>query len=321
MLGCAALMLVDGTWVDTGIPRTPAGEFQRQLAQFRSWITPDGAPGPTGEGGFAAASGRYHLYAYIGCPWAQRALIFRTLKGLEPLVDVSYAHSMGRQGWMFEPGSDCCDQLFDARFVHQIYTKAAPHYTGTTTVPVLWDTQHETIVSNESADIIRMFNTAFDELTDNRRDYYPERLRAEIDAINDRVYRCVNNGVYRVGFAATQAIYDAAIDELFETLDMLDARLGTQRYLVGDELTEADWRLFPTLIRFDVAYYSAFRCNIKRLVDYPNLWAYARALYQMPGIAETVDLDVYRHGYHSITGLARVVPRGPSLDLDAAHGR
>lgn len=298
---------------------TEDGEFVRQDSQFRHWITPDGAPGPSGEGGFAAEPGRYHLYVSLACPWAHRTLIFRILKGLEDLIDVSVVNPyMFDAGWSFDPHPGSTeDRVHGLEYLHQIYTRAQPEYTGIVTVPVLWDTTRETIVNNESAEIIRMFNSAFDALTARSEDYYPEPLRAEIDAVNDRVYETVNNGVYRAGFAATQAAYEQAFERLFATLDWLEARLGERRTLVGDQWTEADWRLFTTLVRFDAVYYSHFKCNRRRLMDYPRLWAYTRALFQSPGIAGTVDLGqikTHYYGSHKNLNPSGIIPCGPELD-------
>jgi putative glutathione S-transferase len=310
-------------WFET---ESEGGEFVREDSQFRHWITPDGAPGPSGEGGFKAEAGRYHLYVSYACPWAHRTLIFRKLKGLEDLVSVDVVHPfMGEPGWHFEtyPGATA-DRLHGFDFLHQVYTQSEPHYTGIVTVPVLWDKRDGRIVNNESSEIIRMFNTAFDGLTGNAEDYYPEALRADIDAINAQVYENVNNGVYRAGFATTQEAYEAAYERLFETLEVLEMRLSRQRYLVGDHLTEADWRLFTTLVRFDAVYYSHFKCNRRRLVDYPNLWGFTRELYQMPGIADTVNLDhIKRHYFtsHDWINPGRIIPAGPDIDFSAPHGR
>jgi glutathionyl-hydroquinone reductase len=305
---------------------TEDGEFVRKDSRFRNWITPDGIPGPTGEGGFAAEPGRYHLYVSWACPWAHRTLIFRHLKGLEDLISVSVVNPyMLEPGWSFEPHPGSTpDHLHGARYMHELYTRADPDYTGIVTVPVLWDRQRDTIVNNESAEIIRMFNSAFDAFTDRREDYCPEALRPEIEAVNKRVYETVNNGVYRAGFATTQAAYDRAFDSLFDSLDWLEARLATQRYLVGGQLTEADWRLFTTLVRFDAVYYSHFKCNRKRLIDYPNLWAFTRELYQTRDVAATVNLEqIKTHYFGSHKGLnpSGIIPRGPALDFGAPHGR
>ena len=310
-------------WLES---ETREGEFVRQDSQFRHWITPDGSPGPTGEGGFAAEAGRYHLYVSWACPWAHRTLIFRKLKGLEDLISVSVVNPyMHEPGWSFDPHPGSTpDHLHGARYMHELYARADPQYTGIVTVPVLWDRKRDTIVNNESAEIIRMFNSAFDALTDRREDYYPQALCAEIDAVNERVYETVNNGVYRAGFATSQDAYDRAFDALFDSLDWLEACLAGQRYLVGGQITEADWRLFTTLVRFDAVYYSHFKCNRRRLVDYPNLWGFARELYQVEGIAETVHLEqikTHYYGSHEQLNPSGIIPRGPLLDFGAPHGR
>ena len=320
-------LLINGelkpNWFET---ESEGGEFVREDSQFRHWITPDGAAGPSGEAGFKAEAGRYHLYVSYACPWAHRTLIFRQLKGLEDLISVDVVHPfMGEPGWHFDayPGATG-DRHYGFDFMHQVYTLADPGYTGIVTVPVLWDKDEKRIVNNESSEIIRMLNSAFDGITGNTEDYYPAALRPEIDAINEAVYDNVNNGVYRAGFATTQEAYEAAFDRLFETLDDLERRLSTQRYLVGDRLTEADWRLFTTLVRFDAVYYSHFKCNRCRLMDYPNLWAFTRELYQVPGIAETVNMDhIKRHYFtsHDWINPGRIIPKGPALDFEAPHGR
>ena len=319
-------LLIDGVWHDRWYDtKTSGGRFQRQDSSFRNWVTQDGAPGPTGEGGFKAEAGRYHLYVSYACPWAHRTLIFRALKGLEDAIGVDVVHwNMAEQGWPFRPDEGLSDSLYDSEFLHQIYTRAKPDYTGRVTVPVLWDKQRETIVSNESSEIIRMLNSAFVGVAGNDRDFYPEALRSEIDEINDLVYRTVNNGVYRAGFATTQEAYEEAVTALFATLDKLEARLAGQRYLAGDRITEADWRLFTTLLRFDPVYVGHFKCNLKRLVDYPNLWAYTRELYQVPGVAETVNMThIKRHYYgsHGAINPTGVVPLGPEIDFAAPHER
>lgn len=324
-------LLVDGQWHDQWYDTSKTGgRFVREEAQFRNWITADGAPGPSGEGGFEAASGRYHLYVCMACPWAHRALILRKLKGLEDHISVSAVHpDMLSNGWQFNgpampSGTPVGDQLFGYDYHHQVYTRAQPDYTGRVTVPLLWDTRKDTIVSNESADIIRMLNSAFDQITGNTTDYYPEALRSEIDRINERVYHRVNNGVYKTGFATTQEAYEEAFDELFATLDWLDDLLAERRYLAGARLTEADWRLFTTLVRFDAVYVGHFKCNLRRIADYPNLSNYLRELYQVPGISNTVDLThIKRHYYysHDTINPTRVVPKGPELDLSAPHDR
>jgi putative glutathione S-transferase len=322
-------VLVDGAWAQEDAKAlTPGadGRYRRVASQLRNWVSADGAPGPSGEGGFAAEAGRYHLYVAINCPWAHRAWIMRKLKGLEDVISLSIALPRRTdEGWVFDNRSErFADTVLGVDALHQVYHRAEPHYSGRVTVPVLWDKARGTVVNNESAEIIRMFNSAFAAFTDDQTDYYPKELRPEIDALNERIYATVNNGVYKAGFARTQEAYEDAFDALFETLDMLEDRLAARRYLTGDRLTEADWRLFPTLARFDVAYVSAFKCNKRRLVDYPNLWGYARELYQMPGIAETVEFEVYKRGYHSPSELRNplgIVPKGPEVDWTAPHGR
>ena len=302
------------------------GEFVRQDSQFRHYVTADGTPGPLGEGGYPAASGRYHLYVCYACPWAHRALILRKLKGLEPHIGVSVVHHyMGDPGWSFDDCDGCTgDRVHGARYMHELYTRTDPQYTGIVTVPALFDTERDRIVNNESEDLVRMFNSAFDHITGNSLDFYPEDLREEIHAVNGRVYENVNNGVYRCGFATTQQAYDAAFDRLFETLDWLEERLARQPFLVGEHLTEADWRLFTTLLRFDPVYYSHFKCNRQRLTDFPNLSAYLRMLYQRPGVAETVRMDhikAHYYGSHPMLNPSGIVPKGPVIDLAAAHRR
>ena len=320
-------MLIDGVWQDQWYDtRKTGGRFVRSESQFRNWITPDGAPGPTGEGGFAGEAGRYHLYISRACPWAHRTMIFRALKGLEGAISVSVTHwLMGGQGWTFEPGQGVIpDTINGARFLHEIYTRADPHYTGRVSVPVLWDKQRRTIVNNESAEIIRMLNSAFNGVGAREADYYPAELRTEIDALNAHIYETVNNGVYKAGFATSQAAYEEAIRPLFETLQWLEERLSGQRFLCGDRQTEADWRLFTTLLRFDPVYVGHFKCNIRRLVDYPNLWSYTRELYQTAGIRETVNFDQIKgHYYQSHTTInpTGIVPVGPAIDFEAPPAR
>ncbi len=320
-------MLVDGIWHDVWYDtKETKGHFKRAASQFRNWITPDGAAGPTGTGGFKAEAGRYHLYVSLACPWAHRTLIFRKLKKLEDLIPVSIVDPlMLENGWEFK-GTDggTIDPLFGAKTLWEVYVKADPHYSGRVTVPVLWDKQTGTIVNNESAEIIRMFNSAFDELTGSREDFYPADLHAEIDALNSVVYDTVNNGVYKAGFATTQEAYEDGARRLFETLDMLDKRLSTQRYLFGERLTEADWRLFTTLVRFDAVYVGHFKCNIRRIADYANLSAYLRDLYQFAGVAETVNIAHIKNHYyrsHRAINPTGIVPIGPELDFDRPHGR
>lgn len=320
-------VFVDGvwhdTWYDTGTSR---GRFEREASRFRNSVTADGAPGPSGEGGFAAEAGRYHLYVSLACPWAHRTLIFRKLKKLEEIVSVSVVSPMmGSVGWTFDIAEGSTgDAVNGAATLGDIYLAANPAYSGRVTVPVLWDRTRKTIVSNESAEIIRMMNSAFDAFTGARTDYYPPALRGGIDAVNDLVYRTVNNGVYRAGFATTQEAYEEAFLSLFGALDEIEARLSQHRYLVGNTQTEADWRLFTTLIRFDAVYYSHFKCNLRRISDYPNLSNYLRDLYQVPGVRETVDLDhIKRHyfGSHRHINPYGIVPLGPALDFTAPHDR
>lgn len=321
-------LLVDGKWQDKWYDtKSSGGKFERSEAQFRNWVTADGSAGPSGEGGFKAESGRYHLYVSYACPWAHRALIFRQLKGLEDHIGVSVVHpDMLGEGWTFDddfPGATG-DTLFGLPYARDIYTRADPNFTGRVTVPILWDKERETIVSNESAEIIRMFNSAFDEITDNSDDYYPSALHDRIEEVNARVYDTLNNGVYKAGFATTQEAYDAAVHPLFDTLDWIESILSQNCYLAGDKMTEADWRLFTTLVRFDKVYHLHFKCNRKRIVDYPNLWAYTRELYQVPGVAETVNFDhIVRHYHysHDTINPHRIIPINPVLDFDAPHGR
>ncbi len=322
-------LLIDGTWHDQWYDtESTGGAFKRSESQFRNWITADGSAGPSGIGGFPAESGRYHLYVSLACPWAHRTLIFRTLKGLQDHISVSVVHpDMLGEGWVFDADpafGATADHLFDASHMHQIYTRADAGYTGRVTVPVLWDKQQDTIVSNESADIIRMLNSAFDGITGNTDDYWPEELREPIEAVNARIYSTFNNGVYKSGFATSQTAYDAAVVPLFDTMDWLEDLLSQHRYLLGDQLTEADWRLFTTLVRFDPVYHLHFKCNRKRLIDCPNLWAYTRELYQIPDVAETVHMDhIVRHYLYSHDSINphRIIPINPVLDWDQPHGR
>ena len=320
-------LLVDGKWQDAWYDtRKSGGRFERSKSKFRNWVTADGAPGTEGEGGFKAEPGRYHLYVSLACPWAHRTLIFRRLKGLEKMIDVSVVNwLMGNQGWTFEPGPGVVpDPVFGVDRLYKLYLKADPSYSGRVTVPVLWDRERATVVSNESADIIRMFNSAFDDVGAASGDYYPELRRAEIDKVNRRVYDDVNNGVYKAGFATTQQAYEDAVVPLFAALDWLEERLAKTRYTCGDTLTEADWRLFTTLIRFDAVYVGHFKCNLRRIADYPNLSGFLRELYQMPGVAETVDFrHIKGHYYqsHDMINPTGIVPKGPILGLEAPHGR
>ncbi len=318
-------VLVDGVWQERA-QETRAGRFVRPPTRFRNWVTADGSAGPSGEGGFAAAPGRYHLYVSLACPWAHRTLIFRRLKKLDHAISVSVVEPiLGSAGWTFgaSPGATPDTVNGKARLA-DIYLLADAHYSGRVTVPVLWDKERRTIVSNESAEIIRMLNTGFDAFTDAKTDYSPPELRAEIDRINAFVYDNINNGVYRAGFATTQEAYEEAFLALFGALDEIEHRLAAQRYLVGGRLTEADWRLFTTLVRFDAVYYGHFKCNLRRIVDYPNLSNYLRELYQVPGVAETVSLDhIKRHYYGSHRNLnpSGIIPLGPQLDFTAPHDR
>lgn len=329
--------LVNGVWQDVWYDtRATNGHFKRSESQFRNWITADGSPGPSGEGGFEAEAGRYHLYVSLACPWAHRTLIFRKLKKLEDLVSLSVVDPlMLANGWEFKGeergGEDrggenggTADHLFGSRMLWEVYLRADPVYSGRVTVPVLWDKRKNTIVSNESAEIIRMFNSAFDRLTGSTEDFCPQELRPEIDALNARIYDAVNNGVYKAGFATSQAAYEESVTALFAMLDELENRLASKRYLTGDRLTEADWRLFTTLVRFDPVYVGHFKCNIRRIADYPNLYGYLRELYQVPGVAETVNMHhIKAHYYRSHTTInpTGIVPVGPALDLEAPHGR
>ncbi len=329
--------LVDGVWEkgEVAAGETRGGAFHREPTRFRRWITADGGPvdprllTPDLQGTqpetLPAEAGRYRLYVAYICPWASRTLIWRALKGLEDVIEVVWANpELGDDGWSFlDADGRSRDAEEDIAFLHQLYVTAAPRYTGKVSVPVLWDRRTRTIVNNESADIIRMLDSAFDRLTGNRLDLYPEALRAGIDGWNGRIYDTVNNGVYRTGFAKTQAAYEAAFDELFAMLDTLDAHLTTSRYVCGDTLTEADFRLFVTLVRFDAAYHGAFKCNLRRIADYPALSGHLRELYQWPGVAETVKIDHIKRGYYSIAHLNPngIVPKGPELDFAAPHGR
>jgi glutathionyl-hydroquinone reductase len=320
-------LLVDGVWRDEQhSERTPDGRFVRPTTRFRNWITQDGTAGPTGEGGFAAARDRYHLYVALACPWAHRTVIMRTLKGLEEVVSMSIVEPLyGPHGWRFgtSPGTTP-DTVNGASELAEIYLRADPRYSGRVSVPVLWDKERRTIVNNESAEIIRMFNAAFGRFTNVRTDYYPPALREEIDRVNALVYQNVNNGVYRAGFATSQAAYEEAFRALFAVLDEVEQRLSRQRYLVGKDITEADWRLFTTLVRFDAVYYSHFKCNLRRIIDYPNLSNYLRDLYQQEGVAATVNMDhIKRHYYGSQRHVnpTGIVPLGPQLDFSAPHDR
>jgi putative glutathione S-transferase len=321
-------LLVDGVWRDDSYDKTRMqdGRFNRPTTKYRNWITPDGSPGPSGEGGFAAESGRYHLYVSLACPWAHRTVIYRRLKALESVVSMSTTSwHMGEDGWTFdkETGSSG-DSVNGTQKLQEIYLRADPKYTGRVSVPVLWDKKRNTIVNNESSEIIRMFNSAFDALTNERTDYYPADRRREIESVNELVYANVNNGVYRAGFATSQAAYEEAFRGLFTTLDELERRLSRQRYVAAPRITEADWRLFTTAIRFDAVYYSHFKCNLRRIGDYANLSNYVRDLYQVPGVSETVSLNhIKRHYYGSQRKVnpTGIVPLGPALDFSAPHDR
>ena len=320
-------LLQEGVWVDQWYDtKNSNGKFVRKQSSFRNWVTADGSPGPTGEGGFRAEAGRYHLYISHACPWAHRALIFRSLKGLEDMISLSVVHwFMGDEGWTFQEGDGViADTINNKSLLHQVYTAAKNDYSGRVTVPVLWDKKQGTIVSNESSEIIRMFNSAFDQIGAKSGGFYPEALRGEIDIVNERVYETLNNGVYRCGFATKQEAYEEAFNALFDTLDWLEERLGKSRYLVGENITEADWRLFTTLVRFDPVYVGHFKCNLKRIADYPNLSGYLRDLYQQEGIAGTLNMDHIKqhyYGSHETVNPTRIVPLGPLIDLDAPHGR
>jgi len=321
-------LLIDGVWTNQWYDtKTSDGKFERSASQFRNWITPVGSAGPTGKDGFKAEPDRYHLYVSYACPWAHRTLIYRQLKGLQDAITVSVVHwYMAEKGWSFQQDGDPLvgDDLYDLDYAHQIYLKADPKYSGRVTVPILWDKQTETIVSNESSEIIRMFNSAFDDAGARPGDFYPAEKRTEIDALNDRIFDTLNNGVYKCGFATTQQAYDKAIGPLFDTLTFLDEALADSRFLTGSEPTEADWRLFPTLLRFDPVYHGHFKCNRKRLVDFANLWAYTRDLYQWPGIAETVNMHHIRRHYHcshETINPHRILPVGADLNFLSPHNR
>lgn len=320
--------LIDGVWHDEWYDtKSTGGKFVRSTAAFRNWITADGSAGPSGKDGFKAESGRYHLYVSYACPWAHRTLIFRALKGLEDHITVSAVHpDMLSDGWTFETDDQGAtgDDLFGLAFARDIYIKADPKISGRVTVPILWDKKQGTIVSNESSEIIRMFNSAFDGITGNTLDFWPTEMRNAIEEVNTRIYNSVNNGVYKCGFATSQHAYDGAIDPLFDSLEWVEERLSQNRYLMGEQLTEADWRLFTTIIRFDLVYHLHFKCNRKRIVDYPNLWGYTRELYQMEGVSNTVNVDhIVRHYHYSHESINphRIIPTNPVLDFDAAHER
>lgn len=321
-------LLIDGKWHDQWYDtEANEGRFERDISRFRNWVTVDGSAGPSGTDGFKAEPNRYHLYVSLACPWAHRTLIFRKLKSLEDMITVSVVHPlMLENGWTFAEGEGVIsDPIHNAKYMHEVYTAAKSDYSGRVTVPVLWDKKKNTIVSNESSEIIRMFNSAFDEVGANKEvNLLPEALRSEIDELNDFVYPNINNGVYKTGFATTQEAYDEAVVDLFKALDTIESRLENNRYLTGNTITEADWRLFTTLVRFDPVYVGHFKCNIRRIVDYPNLWGYTRDLYQVPGVAETVNMDhikTHYYGSHDTINPTLIVPRGPELDFMAPHGR
>ena len=320
-------MLVDCIWHDVWYDTEKTkGKFERSKSQFRNWISADGSAGDSGKAGFKAEAGRYHLYVSLACPWAHRTLIFRKLKKLEDIISVSVVdYYMGADGWTFGVlGEETADHLYHSKFLHEIYTRADPQYSGRVTVPVLWDKKLQTIVSNESSEIIRMLNSEFNDFTDVLTDFYPSELRDNINALNDFIYPNINNGVYRAGFATTQAAYEEAYLDVFKALDHLEEHLSSKRYLTGDQLTEADWRLFTTLIRFDAVYVGHFKCNKKRIADYPNLWNYTRELYQMADIAETVNMEHIKGHYyesHKTINPTGIVPSGPSIDFNAPHNR
>jgi putative glutathione S-transferase len=320
-------LLVNGQWQDKWYDTdNNQGEFKREAAQLRNWITADGSAGPSGDAGFKAEKDRYHLYVSLACPWAHRTLIFRHLKGLEDYISVSVVSpDMLEHGWTFDKDNHSTgDALFNSDFMHQIYTRNKADYSGRVTVPVLWDKKTQRIVSNESAEIIRMFNSAFNALTGNERDFYPQSLRSEIDEVNEFVYHNINNGVYRAGFATTQEAYTEAFDDLFAALDKIEQRLTANRYLVGETLTEADWRLFTTLIRFDSVYVGHFKCNLRTIESYPAISNYLRELYQIEGVSKTVDFyHIKRHYYfsHTMINPTQVVPKGPEIDYARPHNR
>ena len=320
-------LLLDGKWHDQWYDTdSNEGRFERSKAQFRHWITPDGGAAPTGRSGFKAEPDRYHLYVSLACPWAHRTLIFRKLKGLEKMITISVVNPLMREhGWTFNPGDGViADPLFESQYLYQIYLKAQPDYSGRVTVPLLWDKKLNTAVSNESADIIRMFNSAFDTVGALEGDYYPQALHSEINDLNTLIYERINNGVYLSGFATTQTAYEEAVLPLFDTLDQLENRLASRRFLTGNQVTEADWRLFTTLVRFDPVYHGHFKCNLRKLLEYPNLFGYLCDLYQQEGIAETINMvHIKTHYYASHTQInpTQIVPMGPVQDLTIYHGR
>jgi len=319
-------MLINGELADSWLDKEQKeGEFDRMESSFRHWVTADGSAGPSGDAGFKAEAGRYHLYVSDACPWAHRTVVFRTLKKLESIISISFVEAeMLDDGWTFSSDGKYKDDLFSFRYVYELYQKADSQFTGQITVPILWDKKQNTIVNNESSEIIRMLNTAFNEITGDTADYYPEQLREEIDRVNQPIYDNINNGVYRCGFATTQAAYERAFDRLFNELDNVENVLSKQRYLAGAQLTEADWRLFTTLVRFDAVYVGHFKCNLRRIKDYENISNYMRELYQTPGIADTLDIDYCkRHYYVSHTSInpTQIIPKGPALDFMQPHNR
>ena len=318
--------LLDGKWVndDVAANEMKNGAFHREPTRFRDWLTADGGPGPDGQPGIKAEAGRFQLFVSYLCPWASRTLMMRKLKGLEDVISVSYAGpTIGENGWEFAEPQDAGPAVAPIRYQWELYVASDPHYSGKVSVPVLWDRKEGRIVNNESADIIRMFNSAFNDITGNRADFYPADLRSEIDPWNALVYETVNNGVYRAGFARTQESYETAVGDVFSTLDKLEAHLSKHRFLAGEWLTEADVRLFVTLVRFDAAYHGAFKCNIRRIADYPALSGYLREIYQWPGIADTVKIDAIKKGYYSIAFInpTGIVPVGPVQDFTTPHAR
>lgn len=320
-------LLVNGEWhTDWYDTKATGGRFERKAPSFRNWITADGSAGPSGTGGFKAEPNRYHLYVSLACPWAHRTLIYRQLKGLDQMISMSVVNAfMGDEGWTFEPGDGVIeDPVNQATRMHQVYTAAMPDYTGRVTVPVIWDKHTHTIVSNESPEIIRMFNSAFDDVGAIAGDFCPPELLTEIDELNDFIYPNINNGVYRAGFATTQASYNDAVTDVFNGLDTLESRLAKQRYLTGNTITEADWRLFTTLVRFDAVYVGHFKCNLRRIVDYPHLWGYLKDLYQVPGVAQTVHLEhckAHYYGSHETINPTLIIPTGPVIDFMQPHDR
>jgi putative glutathione S-transferase len=320
-------LLVEGKWKNEWYDtKSSGGRFERKAPSFRNWVTANGSAGTSGTGGFKAEPNRYHLYVSLACPWAHRTIIYRKLKGLEDMISMSVVNAfMGDEGWTFAPGEGVItDPILNAINVHEIYTAAQADYTGRVTVPILWDKKKNTIVSNESPEIIRMFNSAFDDIGAIPGDFSPPALLAEIDELNEFIYPAINNGVYRAGFSTTQEAYDEAVVEVFNALDTLEVSLESRRYLTGKTITEADWRLFTTLVRFDAVYVGHFKCNLRRIVDYPNLWGYLRDLYQVPGIEETVAMNYIKahyYGSHETINPTRIVPAGPDIDFNAPHGR